>query len=236
MHTDTGEVLGTAIRATYTLCLGLWKLAFFQDQALEYLGKIELIDIGIPLKDILSIISPSHPLCDFVPLCETAISPSILTQTIAKQYLPQPRSLTTYKYQQGHLLLICGSSRYSGAAILAGLGARASGVGMVSIAVPESLKLLLTSQLPEAIIIGCPETETGAIARLPDLDLNGFELIACGPGLTKDAMSLIPSILPASCPLILDADGLNILAELGTVASVAQRQALTVLTPSFRRV
>ena len=39
IHTDTGEVLGTAIRATQTLCLGLWKLAFLQDQALEYIGE-----------------------------------------------------------------------------------------------------------------------------------------------------------------------------------------------------
>ncbi len=248
VHTDTGEVLGTAIRATHTLCLGLWKLAFFQDSALEYLGKTELIDIGIPLKHILSIISPSHLLYDdSLPLCENPISPSILTQTIAKQYLPLPRPLTTYKYQQGNLLLICGSSRYSGAAILAGLGGRASGVGMVSIAVPESLKLLLTSQLPEALIIGCPETETGAIAHLPALDLNKFDVIACGPGLTPDAVNLVQSILPASCPLILDADGLNILAvrrpslqaELGTIASLAQRPAPTILTPhlgEFRRL
>ena len=239
VHTDTGEVLGTAIRATHTLCLGLWKLAFFQDSALEYLGKTELIDIGIPLKHILSIISPSHLLCDHLPLCENPICPSILTPTIAKQYLPLPRPLTTYKYQQGNLLLICGSSRYSGAAILAGLGGRASGVGMVSIAVPESLKLLLTSQLPEALIIGCPETETGAIAHLPALDLNKFDVIACGPGLTPDAVNLVQSILPASCPLILDADGLNILAELGTIASLAQRPAPTILTPhlgEFRRL
>src|SRR3712207_8136975 len=46
-----------------------------------------------------------------------------------------------------------------------GLGARASGVGMLSIAVPESLKSLLVSHLPEALIIGCPETHEGAIAR-----------------------------------------------------------------------
>ncbi|MGE5658164.1 MAG: NAD(P)H-hydrate epimerase, partial [Actinomycetota bacterium] len=38
LHTDTGEVLGTAIRATHTFCLGLWKLAFLQDQALDYIG------------------------------------------------------------------------------------------------------------------------------------------------------------------------------------------------------
>jgi ADP-dependent NAD(P)H-hydrate dehydratase / NAD(P)H-hydrate epimerase len=54
------------------------------------------------------------------------------------------RSPTTHKYQQGHLLLIVGSEQYAGAAILAGLGARSTGVEMLSIAVPKSLKYLLS--------------------------------------------------------------------------------------------
>ena len=61
VQTDTGAVLGTAIRATHTFCLGLWKLAFLQDQALEYLGKAELIDFGIPLADIHAVLG-ANPL------------------------------------------------------------------------------------------------------------------------------------------------------------------------------
>jgi NAD(P)H-hydrate epimerase len=56
LHTDTGEVLGTAVRATRTFCLGLWKLAFLQDQALEYIGEAELIDFDIPAMDVWSIL------------------------------------------------------------------------------------------------------------------------------------------------------------------------------------
>lgn len=48
LHTDTGAVLGTAIRASHTLCLGLWKRAFCQDAALDYLGQAHLIEFGIP--------------------------------------------------------------------------------------------------------------------------------------------------------------------------------------------
>ncbi|NES81381.1 MAG: NAD(P)H-hydrate dehydratase [Moorea sp. SIO2B7] len=227
VHTDTGEILGTAVSATYTLCLGLWKLGFFQDQALAYIGKAERIDFGIPVHDVCAILSET---------------PSIqqITKTIAQQFLPLPRPLVTHKYQQGHLLIICGSHRYAGGAILTGLGARASGVGMVSIAVPESLKSVLVSHLPEALIIGCQETETGAIARLPPLvDWSKFSVIACGPGLTIDARSVVQSVLKAECPLVLDADGLNILAQLGTIASLCQRQYRTVLTPhlgEFKRL
>lgn len=221
LHTDTGEVLGTAIRATHTLCLGLWKLSFLQEQAIDYFGKAELIDFDIPLADIYAVLGD-------VPQIKR------ITRATALATLPLPRPSVTHKYQQGHLLLICGSRRYAGGAILTGLGARASGVGMLSIAVPESLKDLLVSHLPEALIIGCPETDTGAISHLElpaNTNLNSFNAIACGPGLTKDSISVVQAVMESQVPLVLDADGLNILAELGTIASLKKRQAATVLTP-----
>ena len=228
LHTDTGEVLGAAVRATHTLCLGLWKLGFFQDRALEYIGKAERIDFGIPPVDVWAILSQPAPI-------------QLMGKRIAREYLPLPRPLVAHKYKQGHLLLICGSRRYGGGAILTGLGARASGVGMLSIAVPESLKPLLLNHLPEALIIGCQETRTGAIAQLPPLasDLSQFSAIACGPGLTLDAQPAVEKVLTAGCPLVLDADGLNILARLGTVAKLPSRQSATVLTPhlgEFKRL
>ena len=221
LHTNTGEVLGTAIRATHTFCLGLWKLAFFQDQALEYLGKTELIDFDIPLADVEAVLKDA---------------PSIkrITSEMALANLPLPRPPVTHKYKEGHLLLICGSRRYAGGAILTGLGAKASGVGMLSIAVPESLKSLLVSHLPEALIIGCPETETGAIAQLqlPEkTDLSSFNAIACGPGLTRDATPIVQQVIESDRPLLLDADALNILAQMGAIATLKKRQAVTVLTP-----
>jgi ADP-dependent NAD(P)H-hydrate dehydratase / NAD(P)H-hydrate epimerase len=228
LHTDTGEVLGTAVRATNTLCLGLWKRAFFQDSALEYIGKVEKIDFGIQESDALAIVAQSPPIRQ-------------MNSEVAKQYLPIPRPPVTHKYKQGHLLLICGSRRYAGGAILTGLGARASGVGMLSIAVPESLKPILTGHLPDALIIDCPETKTGAIASLPPVaaDFSKYALIACGPGLTPEAQPIIEAVLKAECPLILDADGLNILAQLGAIATLSQRDAPTILTPhlgEFKRL
>ncbi len=221
IHTDTGEVLGTAIRATQTFCLGLWKLAFFQDQALEYIGKAELIDFDIPLADIQAVLGDAPRIKRITP--GTALST-----------LPLPRPPVTHKYKEGHLLLICGSRRYAGGAILTALGARASGVGMLSIAVPESLKPLLVSHLPEALIIGCPETETGAIAHLQlpqKTDMSSFNAIACGPGLTLDATPIFPEVISSESSLVLDADGLNILAQMGTIATLQKRQTPTVLTP-----
>ncbi len=202
IHTDTGEVLGIALKATHTLCLGLWKRAFFQDQALEYIGQAIKLDFGIPLADIEAVISPQEKI-------------QAITQELIREFLPLPRPLVTHKYRQGHLLLICGSYRYAGAAILTALGARASGAGMLSIAVPKSLKSLLISQLPEALVIGCEETASGAIASLPlsEADLNKFDAIACGSGLTSDAAAIVQRVLSVKSTLVLDADGLNLLAK-----------------------
>ena len=226
IHTDTGEVLGRAIRAKHTLCLGLWKMAFLQDRALEYIGSSELIDFDIPVADIAAI------------LCET---PAIqrITKASATQHLPLPRSPISHKYTNGNLLIIAGSRRYSGAAILSALGARASGIGMLSIAVPESIKPMLSSQLPEALVIGCPETQSGAISELPvAIDLSIYDAIA-RPGLTLEAAIAVESLLESDRPLVLDADGLNILAQLGTVPILSERCALTIITPhpgEFKRL
>ncbi|MEL7240839.1 MAG: NAD(P)H-hydrate dehydratase [Cyanobacteria bacterium J06573_2] len=221
LHTDSGKVLGVGVRATYTMCLGLWKLGLLEDQALEYIGQTELIDFDIQYADVQAVLG-EYP------------KVKRMTTASALSTLPLPRQQVTHKYKEGHLLLVCGSRRYAGAAILTGLAARSSGVGLLSIAVPQSLKATMVSHLPEALIIGCPETESGAISQLKlsaNTDLNKFDAIACGPGLTPDADSIVREILNSSKPLLLDADGLNILASMGTQSTLQKRQALTILTP-----
>ncbi len=227
IHTDTGVAMGIAIHAAHTLCLGLWKLAFDQEIALEYLGQTELIDFDLPLAIIDRVVETIEPIF------------TRMTPNQAVSYLPLHRSIITHKYQQGHLLLVVGSEQYAGAAILAGLGARATGVGMLSIAVPKSLKSLLLSHLPEALIISCPETEQGTIKSLPDLDLTSYQAIACGCGLTERPSKIIKTIIQANCPIILDADALNIIAKIGIETALANRHSPTILTPhlgEFKRL
>lgn len=224
LHTDTGKEMGIAVEATHSLCMGLWKRAYLQETALAYTGQAELIDFGLPLADIEAVLGK--------PEIERITASTALTA------LPLLRSATTHKYKQGHLLLIGGSRQYMGAAILMGLAARASGVGMLSIAVPETLRHILIAQLPDALVIGCPENEAGAIAALPDAVLQTkYDAIACGPGLTTQA-AVVPTVLVSPAPLLLDADGLNSLAQLG-VSALHNRSAATILTPhwgEFRRL
>ena len=217
IHADSGNLLGSAIQADHTFCLGLWKSAFSQDHALPYLGQSELLQFDIPLSDIQAVLGPSSPI-------------EMMTKKTADRSLPHQRSQVTHKYQQGHLLLIVGSWQYAGAAILAGLGARASGVGLLSIAVPHSLKLAVLQALPDAIVMGCPETPQGAIASLPDVNPSKYTAVAVGCGLTTEPIALIESVLDWDVPLILDADALNILATL-PVDRWIHRCAATILTP-----
>jgi ADP-dependent NAD(P)H-hydrate dehydratase / NAD(P)H-hydrate epimerase len=227
LHTDSGAVLGAAVEASHSLCLGLWKRAYLQEAALAYLGQPALLDVGIPAAAIAAVLGQP---------------PSVqqLTAASAIAALPLPRPLATHKYQVGQLLLIAGSRQYGGAALLAGLGARASGAGMVTLAVPESLRHAYHQPLPEALILGCAETAAGAIARLPeDLDFSRYSAIACGPGLSAEAGRAVDQVMASDLPLLLDADGLNWLAQGDPIATLLGRSAPTLLTPhlgEFRRL
>ncbi len=217
IQADTGAVLGAAICAKHTFCLGLWKMAFAQEPALAYLGQTELLGFDIPQADIQAVWGQQNTL-------------QMMTKATADQYLPHQRPIVTHKYQQGHLLLVVGSWQYAGAAILAGLGARASGVGLLSIAVPNCLKLAVLNHLPDAIVIGCPETASGAIDQLPELNWSKYTAIAGGCGLTTEPVEIVKLLLTKDLPLLLDADALNILAQLPT-ASWKNRSAPTIITP-----
>lgn len=226
--TDTGAALGTPIRADHTLCLGLWKLGLLQDAALPWVGQAHLIPFDIPQASISQVLEAGPPI-------------RRLSATTALSCLPLHRSAIAHKYTVGQLLLIAGSRQYAGAALLAGMGAIASGVGMVTMVVPESLKPLIVGQLPEALVVAASETDTGAIAELPsDIPLDKYDAIACGPGLTLQASAVIQTVFEAECPLLLDADGLNWLAtQSSPLKALQQRSVPTLLTPhlgEFRRL
>jgi len=218
LNADTGEGMGACVRATYTFCLGLWKRAFAQEQAWPWLGVAERVDFNIPVVDVEVVVGQ--------PPAQQWLRPH-------PQVWPLSRDLSTYKYRQGHLLLIAGSRTYPGAVILAAWAARASGVGMLSIAVPESLRLWVSAQIPDAVILGCPETAAGAIADLPhNWEWHRYQAIVYGCGVTREAGDvLFSALLSADCPVLVDADGLNQLAMGHGLAWFQSRSGATIVTP-----
>ncbi|WPF89542.1 NAD(P)H-hydrate dehydratase [Cyanobacterium aponinum AL20118] len=271
IHTDTGNVLGIAVKAVYTLCLGLWKVGLFLSSAVEYTGSLHLIDIGIPESLLMGEgirndddereerNPPLYPPnseerkreknqtenvnysfhCQYV----SETNPHIITKEDVKNCLPLPRHVNTHKYKQGNLLLICGSNQYAGAALLAGYGAKCGGSGMITFAVPHGLKKTLISHFPWALVIGLPVKEEGTIISLRNLDLNKYDAIAFGMGIGREVSAYqeqtLAPILNSEVPLIIDADGLNILAEGRYWQTIKQRKSPTILTPhigEFKRL
>ena len=224
LHSDHGSVMGIAIKATNTLCLGLWKRGLLTEAATPYVGKLEKVSFDIPEKFVLQVLGNDHLLWRIEP------------QKVLRDRLPIPRNPIAHKYEIGHLLLVVGSQKYGGAAILAAMGAKATGLGMLSIAVPNSLKAIMLAQVPDALVIGCPEIESGAIAELPDLDLQKYQAIVCGCGLSLDVQQVVEQIINSDRPLVLDADGLNILAlmrEAQIIEKLKDRTNPAILTPHW---
>lgn len=120
----------------------------------------------------------------------------------------------------GRVLIIAGSRTMSGAACLAGLGALRGGAGLVFVACPQGVQPIVAGAEPCYQAIGLPETEHGHLAEsaLPNARalLTGKDALAIGPGLGDvDSVRAVVRTLYAetSLPAVVDADGLNVLAD-----------------------
>ena len=152
-----------------------------------------------------------------------------------------PRPRDAHKGSFGSALVVAGSRNYPGAAVLAALGAGRAGAGLVRLALPEGLVPDVLPAVPFATVVRCPQTPAGGFSRdaadvLRDAAA-GADAVVVGPGFGQedDARALLVRLLrDAHVPLVLDADGLNLLARLGPdplAARHAATTAATVLTP-----
>lgn len=157
-----------------------------------------------------------------------------LDQEAVLSLLPD-RDPWAYKGNFGKILLLCGSISYTGAAAMAALGALRSGAGLVYLGVPESIYAIEAIKLTEPIVFPLPEDDgklcfqsIGKIKEmLPKMDA---VLIGCGLGQSEGTVAVVKTILEeASCPVVLDADGINVLS--GHMDILRGRAYPTVLTP-----
>ncbi len=199
IDSDSGKVLGTAIRADKTITLGCKKIGLVNYPGADFTGEIEIIDIGIPEK--------------YYERYEQIFEPDF--QWVAEN-IPAKESWT-YKHKVGNLLVIAGSIGFTGAASMTCMGALRSGAGMVSLICPRELNDIYEEKLTE--VITYPVEQTEDISLHPDslnkiLELAGrFDALAVGPGLSRnpDTMRLVRELLKKiKKPLVLDADALSI--------------------------
>lgn len=160
--------------------------------------------------------------------------PMILTQEDVLSLLPD-RDENAHKGNFGRLLLLCGSRGFTGAAYLSAMGALRTGAGLVFLGVPESIYFVEAVKLNEAIVFPLPDDEgTLSETAIPVLEqrLPGMDavLIGCGLGRSEGAKAVVHWVLRhAKCPVVLDADGINLLS--GHKDILRGRQGPTILTP-----
>lgn len=151
------------------------------------------------------------------------------------QSLLPDRDPRGHKGSFGRVLLLCGSRGFTGAAYLAAMGALRSGAGLTFLGVPESIYAIEAVKLNEPVVFPLPEEEgklsdkalPEILERLPRMDA---VLIGCGMGQSTGTLAVVKAVLEqAQCPVVLDADGINVLGEHKDI--LRGRQQPTILTP-----
>lgn len=157
-----------------------------------------------------------------------------LTGDQALALLPD-RSPDAHKGDFGRILLLCGSQAYTGSAYLAAMGALRAGAGLVFLGVPESIYAIEAVKLNEAIVFPLPDADGAlspdAAAQIEE-KLARMDAVLIGPGLgqSSGALAALETVLrEAKCPVVVDADGINLLGK--HKALLRGRQYPTILTP-----
>ena len=219
IHTDNGNILGHAVRATATVTFGLPKLGLYLGAGIDHAGTIHVVDIGIPSR--------------YLDALDSRIF--LITKAMAAQAMPV-RQASSHKGTFGHAGIIAGSVGKTGAAVLAARAALRTGVGLVTVAVPSSVNDVVEAKLLEAMTHPLPETKVRTLAR------SGFErvlefmrartAIAIGPGLSThpETVELVQSLMKhIDRPSVLDADALN--ALVGRASLLTECKIPPILTP-----
>ncbi len=222
LDADSGRLDPLAVGADETATFHAPKVGLYMQPGASAAGSVQQVEIGIP------------------PGLDEDLQTEVLERRAAKALLPT-RPSNAHKGTFGRVLVIAGSSRYPGAAVLAARGAYRAGAGLVTIAAPESIALHLFSAVPEATLLPLPEHDPGVISGVAAWEmvrdeLSSVEAVVLGCGFGQHDHSgvfvrnfLISEEVAAVNGVVVDADGLNLLAA--DMSVLPNAVAPVVLTP-----
>ena len=216
---DTGAVLGGAVKADVTVTFNLPKTGQLLPPGTEHTGRLLVHDIGIPqeAKD------------------QVTFDGEYVTGDMVLDWLPK-YTLESHKGTYGKVLMLCGSTGFTGAASLAAKAALRAGAGLVYLGVPDSVYPIVASKLEEPVVFPLPANGNGRFGRssLGEIVERLRDKTAClvGPGIGNcyDTQEVVYTVLEeAKCPILLDADGINVLS--GHIDRLDRVSVPLVLTP-----
>ena len=205
---DTGETVLRPVNADYTVAFQHAKPGHYILSGKRFCGNVFVANIGMPSG------------LDLVSGTREAFTPEDLESV--RKLLPE-RDPYGHKYSNGRVLVIAGSKRYCGAAVLAVSSALRGGAGLVTAAVPGSIADALTIACPEAVrfSLGDASSEVLTESHVPAIlaEASRSDVIVIGPGLGRDERTLeaVRTILSSSeiRKAVVDADALFAISPLG---------------------
>lgn len=218
---DSGEVAGEFFHADLTIALGEKKPVHVTMPAAGGCGEIVTVDIGIP-KAAYEGIETHHG--------------QLTKELFARLGLPLVREAESNKGTYGKLLLICGSVGMGGAALMATRAALRCGAGLVKLATVEQNLFAAYPHFPEAVTIPLKAGEDGTISKaeiprlLEEAKQAGAVVFGCGLNQSPALEELLRQLLEhCTAPLLIDADGINLLAK--HIEWLNHRRGPVILTP-----
>ncbi|MBV9445712.1 MAG: NAD(P)H-hydrate dehydratase [Streptosporangiaceae bacterium] len=201
---DTGVVAGPAVSADVTITFGVLKPGLLIDPGASHAGTVQLVDIGL------------GPYLDQGPAARAPQHADI------RSLLPRPGAESD-KYRRGVVGVLAGSDRFTGAAVLATGGAIHGGAGMVRVVTEAAAAQVVRQEWPEAVITALSDGDDPTAA-------GRVQAWVAGPGMgtTDAAADRLAAVLDTTVPVLVDADGLTLLARL---KGRADRDAPTLITP-----
>ena len=192
---NTYNIHSNIIRADLTLTLQQKKLSMMMADCQKYIGRLRVLDIRLS-KEYID---------------KTEANCRILEEQDVRRLLT-PRDDFAHKGAMGNALIIAGSYGMAGAAVLATRACLRSGVGKVTVHTPRRNYLVMQTAVPEAVM----QMDHEETYFSESVDSTDFDALGIGPGLglvENTAIALIGQIRRTSCPIVADADALNILAN-----------------------
>ena len=215
IHGDTGQVMGTAVKADYTTTFGLPKIGNLLYPGFDHVGKLYVTHISFP------------------PVMQNSDHLKIATND------PKPipaRSKDTHKGSYGKVLFIAGSSNYLGAPYFAALSFLKAGGGLSYLATPTNLASFIGNKGSEIVFVPQKNTTSGSISLKNEQQLLKFsenvDMVVIGPGLSlNNETQILVRELSAEIkkPLLIDGDGITAVAT--DWECIKKREAPTILTP-----